>query len=97
MILDIVTNYERLVNEIGQIIEISGYRNDYIAKKIGMTPANFSAKKSRMSFTVAEMKGIVEVIDNEDVADYLMAREMDARKDDETITHDDLYQEMGWK
>lgn len=97
MIVDIVAKYEKLVNEIGHIIEVSGYRNDYIARKIGMTPANFSAKKSRMSFTLAEMKSIVEVIDNEDVADYLMAREMDARKDDETISHDELYREMRWK
>lgn len=97
MVTEIVTSYEELLSNIGQIIEVSGYRNDYIARKIGMTPVNFSAKKSRKSFTVAEMKRIVEVIDNEDVTDYLMVQEMDARKDDETLSHDDFYQQMGWK
>lgn len=97
MVTEIVNDYEELLSNIGQIIEVSGYRNDYIARKIGMTPVNFSAKKSRKSFTVAEMKRIVEVIDNEDVTDYLMVQEMDARKDDETLSHDDFYQHMGWK
>ncbi|WP_373330974.1 hypothetical protein [Salmonirosea aquatica] len=97
MVTGIVNNYEELLNNIGQIIEVSGYRNDYIARKIGMSPANFSAKKSRKSFTLAEMKRIVEVIDNEDVTDYLMVQEMNARKDDETISHKDFYQQMGWK
>lgn len=97
MVTEIVNDYEELLSNIGQIIEVSGYRNDYIARKIGMTPVNFSAKKSRKSFTVAEMKRIVEVIDNEDVTDYLMVQEMDARKDDETLSHDDFYQQMGWK
>ena len=97
MVTEIVNDYEELLSNIGQIIEVSGYRNDYIARKIGMTPVNFSAKKSRKSFTVAEMKRIVEVIDNEDVTDYLMVQEMDARKDDWTLSHDDFYQQMGWK
>ena len=76
MVTEIVNDYEELLSNIGQIIEVSGYRNDYIARKIGMTPVNFSAKKSRKSFTVAEMKRIVEVIDNEDVTDYLMVQEL---------------------
>lgn len=97
MVTEIVNNYEELLNNISQLIEVSGYRNDYIARKIGMTPVNFSAKKSRKSFTIAEMKRIVEVIDNEDVTDYLMVQEMEARKDDETLSHDDFYQQMGWK
>ena len=97
MVIEIVDNYENLLEKIGELIEVSGYRNDYIARKIGMTPANFSAKKSRKSFTLAEMKQIVEIIDNEDVSDYLMVKKMDARQDDETLSHDEFYREMGWK
>ncbi len=97
MVIEIVDRYEVLLNEIGQLIEISGYRNDYIARKIGMTPVNFSAKKNRRSFNLNEIRQIVEVIDNEDVADYLMVKEMDGRQNDETITHDEFYREMGWK
>ena len=97
MINDIVNNYERLVMNIGQLIEVSGYRNDYIAKKLGLTNVNFSAKKNRRTFTVEEIKQIASIIDNEDVNDFLMMQEMDQRKDDETISHDELYKLMGWK
>ena len=97
MISDIVNNYEQLVMNIGQLIEVSGYRNDYIAKKLGLTNVNFSAKKNRRTFTVEEIKQIASIIDNEDVNDFLMMQEMDQRKDDETISHDELYKLMGWK
>jgi len=76
---------------------VSGYRNDFIAKKLGITNVNFSAKKNRKTFSIEEVKKIVSIIDNEEVEDYLMLSEMDARKDDEAISHDDLYKRMGWK
>ena len=76
---------------------MSGYRNDFIAKKLGITNVNFSAKKNRKTFSIEEVKKIVSIIDNEEVEDYLMISEMDAKKDDETISHDDLYKRMGWK
>ena len=97
MIAEIVSNYENLVGNIGKLIEVSGYRNDFIAKKLGITNVNFSAKKNRKTFSIEEVKKIVSIIDNEEVEDYLMISEMDARKDDETISHDDLYKRMGWK
>ena len=76
---------------------MSGYRNDFIAKKLGITNVNFSVKKNRKTFSIEEVKKIVSIINNEEVEDYLMISEMDARKDDETISHDDLYKRMGWK
>ncbi|TDE16855.1 hypothetical protein [Dyadobacter psychrotolerans] len=97
MIAEIVNNYENLVDNIGKLIEVSGYRNDYIARKIGLTNVNFSAKKNRKSFSLEEIRQIVAIIDSDDVEDYLMINEMDSRKEDETITHDELYKQMGWK
>lgn len=41
--------------------------------------------------------GDFEEISVEDLSDYLMVKEMDARKDDETISHDEFYRQMGWK
>jgi uncharacterized protein YwgA len=97
MILETVNNYEKLVMNIGQLIEVSGYRNDYVAKKLGLTNVNFSAKKNRKTFTVEEIKKIATIIDNEDVNDFLMVQEMESRKEEETISHDELYKLMGWK
>jgi cystathionine beta-lyase family protein involved in aluminum resistance len=82
MLTKVIDSYERIVVNIDRLIEVSGYRNDYIASKIGLTKGNFSAKKSRKSFSIDEIKRIVEVIENEDVDDYFMTLEMDRQKDD---------------
>ena len=47
MLSKIALNYQVLVNNIGQLIEISGYRNDYLSQKIALKPANFSLKKQK--------------------------------------------------
>jgi uncharacterized protein YjcR len=94
----IVSTYKRLLGSVANIIEISGYRNDYIAKKLGLKPQNFSVKKQRGNWTPDEIEKLLTVVDNEDVANYLMLEEMRSRKDDETITFDEYKKVIAkWK
>ncbi len=96
--IEIVNNYKVLVNNIGRLIEISGYRNDYVARKIGLTPANFAAKKKRASLSTDEIGEILKVIENEDVEDYLMLEIMRSREGEETIGHEEFLEEVAkWK
>jgi hypothetical protein len=97
MMNETVKRYERIVMNIGELIEISGYRNDYLAGKLGLTTVNFSAKKKRKTFTLEEIRKLAYIIDNDDVQDYLLALEMDERQDEETITYEEFFKEMGWK
>jgi hypothetical protein len=97
MMNETVKRYERIVMNIGELIEVSGYRNDYLAGKLGLTTVNFSAKKKRKTFTLEEIRKIAYIIDNDDVQDYLLALEMDAREGEETITHEEFSKLMGWK
>jgi predicted XRE-type DNA-binding protein len=92
--VDIVSNYKKLVMNINTLIDVSGYRNDYIAKKLGIPASSFSVKKNRGSFSVDDMEKIMQVIDNEDVEDYLMLQEMRALKDEETISYEDFLKEI---
>lgn len=92
--VDIVSNYKNLVMNINTLIDVSGYRNDYIAKKLGIPPSTFSVKKNRGSFSVDDIEKIMQVIDNEDVEDYLMLQEMRALKDEETISYEDFLKEI---
>ena len=92
--VDIVSNYKHLVMNINTLIDVSGYRNDYIAKKLGIPASSFSVKKNRGSFSVDDMEKIMQVIDNEDVEDYLMLQEMRALKDEETISYEDFLKEI---
>ena len=96
--IDIVSNYKHLVMNINTLIDVSGYRNDYIAKKLGIPASSFSVKKNRGSFSVDDMEKIMQVIDNEDVEDYLMLQEMTNLTEEEKITmsYADAKKLLGW-
>jgi hypothetical protein len=80
------------------IIELSGYKNEYIARKIEMKPQYFSVKKQRNSFNLVEVEKILSVIFNQDVEDYILLLEMRSRKNDETVTLAEYKKEIGsWK
>ena len=97
MQIQAVIQYKNLLSHIADIIEISGYRNDYIAKKLGLKPQNFSVKKQRASWSPDEVEKLLAVVDNEDVEDYLLLEHMRSIKHEETITLDEFKKQMGWK
>jgi hypothetical protein len=71
MIADIVSNYKQLVDNIPQIIDVSGYRNEFIAKQLNIQPTYFSVKKQRGSWSVDDVQRLLDVIMNEHVKNYL--------------------------
>lgn len=96
-----VTNYIALVKSIPTIIEISGYRNDYIAKKLGMKPQNFSAKKQRNNWSPEEVDKLLYILNNEDVQDYLDMKVYEAYEASKTgeekeISSEEFEKIMGW-
>lgn len=94
---DIILGYRTLVQSLGELIKVSGYRSDFIAKKIGMKPANFSLKKQRGNWSVDEVEKVMAVIANEETENYLMLELMRAAKAEETVSYSELEKEMGWK
>ncbi len=94
MVHDIVSNYRTLVQSMGELIQVSGYRSDFLAKKIGMKPANFSQKKQRGNWSVDEVEKLMQVIENEETENYLMLQLMRAAKNDETVTYAEFVKEM---
>ena len=95
MHLQTVLVYKNLLKHLASLIEVSGYRNDYIAKKLGMKPQNFSSKKQRANWHPDEVEKILTVIDNEDVENYLMLEHMRSLKDEETLTLEELKNSIG--
>ena len=90
--------YNAIKDNIATIINASGYKNDYVAKKIGLTPQNFAVKKKRANWSAEELEKIIDVITkpNEDAEDALMLEIMRSRKDDETVPLSELKKEFGW-
>jgi len=97
--LTVFQEYNAIKDNISTIINASGYKNDYVAKKIGLTAQNFAVKKQRGNWTPKELEKIIDVITkpNEDAEDALMLEIMRSRKDDETVPSSELKKEFGWK
>jgi hypothetical protein len=97
--LTLFHEYDAIKDNIAKIISLSGYKNDYVARKIGLTAQNFAVKKQRGTWSVDEIKKIVEVITepNEDAMDAVMLEIMRSRKDDEIVPLSVLKKEFGWK
>lgn len=93
---NIVTSYITLIKSIPDLIEISGYRNDYIARKLGLKPQSFSAKKQRSSWSPEEVEKLLYIIKNSDVEDFLDAQLHKANMEGEFISSEEFEKKMGW-
>jgi hypothetical protein len=97
--LQIIADYQKIKESIPELLEISGYRNDFVAKKIGMRPTYFSLKKQRGNWTDKDVENILKVLtgQNEDLENYIMLEQMRNVKGEETISLEAFKKEMGWK
>jgi hypothetical protein len=95
--LSILTQYKAIKSSLPAIIKASGYRNDYVAKKLGISPQSFAVKKKRNNWNEDEVEKILSIIDNDDTEDYVMLQLMRSMKDEETITLEEFKRQMGWK
>jgi len=96
MLSKIALNYQMLINNMRQLIEISGYRNDYLSQKIGLKPANFSLKKQKGNWSVDEVIKLLAVIENKEVEDYIDTLRMKESKKRTFISSDEFEKRMGW-
>ena len=96
MLEQIVINYQMLVNNMGQLIEISGFRNDYLSNKIGLKPANFSVKKQKGNWTTTEVLKLLSIIKNKEVEDYIDVVKMKEIKKGKFISSDEFEKRMKW-
>ena len=97
MMQEAVINYKMLLEHISDFIEMSGYRNDFIAKKLGIKPTTFSVKKQRATWTPHEVEQLLTVIENEETEDYYLGLVMKGLEADETLSLAEFKQQVGWK
>jgi len=98
MLSEIAKSYKTLVHLLPELIEASGYRNDFLSKKMGITPATFSAKKLRGNWSVDEVVSLIALIENEDVEERLMLELLRGQKDEEYVSATDFRKEIAkWK
>lgn len=91
-----IAAYKNLLLNISNIIDVSGYRNDYIAKKMGMKPPNFAVKKKRASWTIDEVEKIMKIVDNEEVTAFLEMQKIKNSETGKALSAQEFESKMGW-
>lgn len=94
---EIIENYQTLRNSLSSLIDKSGYKNAFIAEKIGMSPNHFYVRKQRSSWSEEEIEKILDVIENDELEDFFLGQLMDNMNKEETMSLNELKKEMAWK
>jgi predicted transcriptional regulator len=87
----IIGDYSRLINNIDGIIKETGYKQNFIAKKLSLPLSTFYLKKRTRSFNVDEVSRIVDMLDEDLVAEnrYLLSL-AESRWSEETVSYDEM-------
>ena len=97
MMQEAVLNYKILLTHINELTNISGYRNDFIAKKLGLKPTTFSMKKQHASWSNEEVEKLLAIIENEETEDYSLGLIMSAIDTEDTLSLAEFKNEVEWK
>lgn len=97
--LQVLKIYKDLKESIPEMIEVSGYRNDFIAKRMGITSSTFAVKKQRNNWTDNELEKLIEALTsaNKQVTEFLEMKHIDSYSSNDTMTSEEFKMEMGWK
>lgn len=97
--VETIEQYQIIKQSIPELLDVSGYRNDYVAKKIGMTPSYFSVKKQRGNWSDEDLMKILQVLTtkNNEVEDYLDIAMMKKKMaEGKFISSDEFEKKMSW-
>jgi hypothetical protein len=83
---NIIQDYRNLKSNLFFLINKSGFKNNYLASKIGMNPANFSLKKQNGNWTENEIESLLDIISTEEIEDYYLAKILENVDKSETIS-----------
>ena len=89
---NIIEDYKNLKTNMNLLIQKSGYKNAFLAEKIGMSPVKFSMKKKKGNWTDDELEKLLDIIEDEELEDYFLGKVMELRKNDERMSYEEFKQ-----
>ena len=96
--IEVLENYKLLKESLGDLIKKSGYRNDYLADKIGMGAAYFSIKKKKANWSDSEVEKLIRVINSDEAANYFDTIMIKSKmKKGKNVPASEFEKKMGWK
>jgi predicted transcriptional regulator len=88
---EVIEDYTQIVNNIGGIIKESGYKSNFIARKLRIPISTFYLKKRTKSFTLDEVTQIVGMLDDDDdIENEYLIELAESRIGGETISLTDM-------
>lgn len=88
--IEIIQQYKALKLHFNDILNLSGYRLDFLAKELNMEKNTMSAKKQRNSFTDDEMEKLLTIVWNERIEDKFLHKAMQEAEKDGLMSQDDI-------
>jgi hypothetical protein len=61
----VVNDYAAIMDAVPEIIKQSGYKVEYVAKKLCIPKSTFYSRRKKKAFFVDDMKKLVALMDNE--------------------------------
>jgi hypothetical protein len=94
----IIETYKKIKESIPELLDVSGYRNDFIAKKMNMKPSYFSIKKQRGNWTEKDIQKILSILTshNTDVEKFLDSILIGKSFPGDTMTSAEFEKQMKW-
>jgi hypothetical protein len=97
ILLQIVLKYQKLINNLEKLIELSGLEDNYLAQKIGLKQAAFLLKKQKAKWTISELLILIPIIENKQEADDSDILKMRKIKKGVFVTSAEFEKRMNWK
>jgi len=94
---NVISDYTLLVDNIGGIIRETGYKTNFIAKKLQLPKTTFYHKKRTKTFTLDEITQIVGMLDNDEALEneYLINL-AESRLDEDAIPVEDIFKKYNY-
>jgi len=91
----VIGEYAQLVDNLGGIIRETGYKQNFIARKLSMPISTFYLKKRTSTFTLDEVTQIVDLLDEDvDIENKYLIDLAESRWDEENMSFDDMMKLM---
>jgi hypothetical protein len=89
---EMLNGYINIVENVNDIIDMTGYKGKYIAKKMGIPATTFYQKRRRKSFTTNEIKLLIDLMDDDDdaIEDAFFMKISKERENDDCVSLDVL-------
>jgi len=98
VLIEVIDDYSRIVDNIGGIIKETGYKSNFVANKLNIPISTYYLKKRTKTFTLDEVTKIVWMLDDDqNLENEYLIDLAESRLDEETIPLDEIFKKYNFE